>query len=172
MFYLVRHGEPDYSERNEKIYRGFGANMCPLSSKGREQIITTAKDKRLQGADIILSSPYTRTLQTAAILSKELQIDIIVETDLHEWVANKNYIYEEDEIAVKNYNEYIQNKGIYPNGVDKDWESNEIMKIRFFQVLEKYKQYDKVIVASHGTLMSAVTGLDRPAHGEIYELDF
>lgn len=46
------------------------------------------------------------------------------------------------------------------------------MKIRFFQVLEKYKQYDKVIVASHGTLMSAVTGLDRPAHGEIYELDF
>ncbi|MEE1031701.1 MAG: histidine phosphatase family protein [Ruminococcus sp.] len=172
MFYLVRHGEPDYSERNEKIYRGFGANMCPLSSKGREQIIKTAKDKRLQGADIILSSPYTRTLQTAAILSKELQIDIIVETDLHEWVANKNYIYEEDEIAVKNYNEYIQNKGIYPNGVDKDWESNEIMKIRFFQVLEKYKQYDKVIVASHGTLMSAVTGLDRPAHGEIYELDF
>lgn len=146
--------------------------MCPLSSKGREQIIKTAKDKRLQGADIILSSPYTRTLQTAAILSKELQIDIIVETDLHEWVANKNYIYEEDEIAVKNYNEYIQNKGIYPNGVDKDWESNEIMKIRFFQVLEKYKQYDKVIVASHGTLMSAVTGLDRPAHGEIYELDF
>lgn len=172
MFYLVRHGEPDYSERNEKIYRGFGANMCPLSSKGREQIIKTAKDKRLQGADIILSSPYTRTLQTVAILSKELQIDIIVETDLHEWVANKNYIYEEDEIAVKNYNEYIQNKGIYPNGVDKDWESNEIMKIRFFQVLEKYKQYDKVIVASHGTLMSAVTGLDRPAHGEIYELDF
>lgn len=113
MFYLVRHGEPDYSERNEKIYRGFGANMCPLSSKGREQIIKTAKDKRLQGADIILSSPYTRTLQTAAILSKELQIDIIVETDLHEWVANKNYIYEEDEIAVKNYNEYIHHGLIY-----------------------------------------------------------
>ena len=81
---------------------------------------------------------------------------------------NKEYIC----LAVKNYNEYIQNKGIYPNGVDKDWESNEIMKIRFFQVLEKYKQYDKVIVASHGSLMSAVSGLDRPAHGEIYELDF
>ena len=57
---------------------------------GIKEIQNTSKDKRLCDAGIILSSPYTRALQTAAILSKELRIDMIVETDLHEWIANKN----------------------------------------------------------------------------------
>ncbi len=31
---------------------------------------------------------YTRAVRTAAILSKEFQVDIAVETDLHEWLVN------------------------------------------------------------------------------------
>ena len=88
-FYLVRHGQTDYSERNKKIYQGFGVNLSPLSTDGVKEIINTSKDKRLCEACVILSSPYTRAVQTAAILSKELQIDISIETDLHEWMANK-----------------------------------------------------------------------------------
>lgn len=84
MFYFIRHGSTDYSERNTKIYQDFGVNLAPLSPEGVQQIKASAKDSRLQGADIILSSPYTRALQTAAILSRELCADIIVETDLHE----------------------------------------------------------------------------------------
>ena len=34
MFYFVRHGKTDYSQRNEKIYRGFGVQLAPLSEKG------------------------------------------------------------------------------------------------------------------------------------------
>ena len=71
MFYFIRHGETDYSDRNTKIYKGFGVNLSPLSENGIQQIKETAKDLRLTDADIILSSPYTRALQTAAILSKE-----------------------------------------------------------------------------------------------------
>jgi len=44
------------------------------------------------------------------------------------------------------------------------------MKNRVLRVLEKYKAYDKVIVACHGMVMQAVTGLHHPAHGEIFEL--
>ena len=45
-FYLVRHGQTDYSERNKKIYQGFGVNLSPLSSDGVKEIINTSKDKR------------------------------------------------------------------------------------------------------------------------------
>lgn len=31
MFYFVRHGKADYSERDRKIYQGFGVNLAPLS---------------------------------------------------------------------------------------------------------------------------------------------
>ena len=89
MFYLVRHGKTDYSERNTKIYQGFGVNLSKLSEKGVRQVKETALDDRLKGTDLILSSPYTRALQTAAILSKELGAELVVETDLHEWLANK-----------------------------------------------------------------------------------
>ena len=53
MFYLVRHGEPNYTERDTKVYRNFGEHMCPLTSRGREQIKLTAQDPRLKDADII-----------------------------------------------------------------------------------------------------------------------
>ena len=171
MFYLVRHGEPDYSEINTKIYKGFGSNMCPLTEKGRYQIKETSKDERLSGADLIITSPYGRALQTAAILSKELNADIIVETDLHEWLANKNYIHESDEKADANYEDFHNNNGRYPADNERDWETFEMMKARAVAVLEKYKNHDKVIVACHGMLIEAITGLHHPKHGEIIEFE-
>ena len=59
MFYLIRHGSTDYSQRNTKIYQGFGVNLAPLSAKGAEEIRQTAKDSRLAGTSLILSSPYS-----------------------------------------------------------------------------------------------------------------
>ena len=44
-FYLVRHGTTDYSERNKKIYQGFGVNLSPLSPEGVKEIEITAKDR-------------------------------------------------------------------------------------------------------------------------------
>ncbi len=138
MFYFVRHGRTDYSQRNTKIYQGFGVNLSPLSAEGIREIQKTAKDPRLQNADLILTSPYTRALQTAAILSKELGAEIIVETDLHEWLANKNYIYEEDAAAAIAYREYIEHGGSYPLGAEPSWESAQMMRTRVLPVLEKY----------------------------------
>lgn len=171
MFYFVRHGKTDYSERNTKIYQGFGVQLSPLSELGIRQIQETAKDKRLQGADIILSSPYTRAVQTAAILSKQLAADIAIETDLHEWLANKNYLYDEDEIAENSFREYQENHGIYPPDEEKIWEDAATVKARILRVLEKYKHYNKVIIACHGLMIQATTGSDLPRNGEIVEFE-
>lgn len=169
VFYLIRHGKTDYSERNRKIYQGFGVNLSPLSNAGIEEIHNTAKDNRLSNADIILSSPYTRAVQTAAILSKELQKDIVVETDLHEWIANKNYIYEEDEKAEKYYMEFVELKGNYPLDSDREWEDIQSMRNRILPILEKYKDYSKVIVACHGMFIQSLCNGYNPKNGEIVE---
>ena len=172
MFYFVRHGKTDYSERNTKIYQGFGVQLAPLSELGIQQIKETAKDERLKGADLILSSPYTRAVQTAAILSKELGADIAIETDLHEWLANKNYIYDEDEIAENSFREYEENHGMYPSGEEKIWEDAPAVKARILRVLEKYKHYNKVIIACHGLMIQATTGSHLPRNGEIVEFEW
>lgn len=172
MFYLIKHGRTDYSERNTKIYQGFGVHLSSLSALGVQQIKDTAKDSRLQGADIILSSPYTRALQTAAILSKELQLDIIVETDLHEWMANKNYIYEPDKQAELNYHEYVAFSGKYPDCVEKDWEDSNRLKDRLMAVLSKYRKYNKVIVVCHGMLIQSIENGSILENGKVVEFDF
>lgn len=169
MFYLVRHGEPDYSERNSKIYQGFGVNLSPLTAAGIAQIKAAARDPRLAGADMILSSPYVRALQTAAVLSKELGIEIAVETGLHEWLANKSYIYESDEKAGQSYREYVEWNGAYPQGEERDWETSAMMRERFLRVLEKYRSCGKVIVVCHGMLIQSVAGGGYPACGQITE---
>ena len=42
IFYLVRHGEADYSEMMEKGFFGFGRDFAPLSKTGVEQAEKTA----------------------------------------------------------------------------------------------------------------------------------
>ena len=124
MFYFVRHGETDYSERGTKIYQGHGTNLAPLSETGIGQIRKAAKDIRLQEANLILCSSYTRAVQSAAILSKELGLEIRIETDLHEWVANDLYIYEDDHTAEKAYEEYVKNKGMPRKEISKNATNN------------------------------------------------
>lgn len=170
MFYFVRHGKTDYSEHNQKIYQGYGVNLASLAEKGKKQIKQTAKDERLQDADLIISSPYTRALQSAAILSRKLNVRLEVETDLHEWLANKNYMYEEDSKAELACAEYFSLNGDYPPGQDRNWESRQLMAERVCKVLEKYSQYDKVIVVGHSMMIQAVTGYN-PKLGEIVEFN-
>lgn len=171
MFYFVRHGKADYSKRNTKIYQGFGVNLSKLSEEGISQIKETAKDDRLKDADIIICSPYTRAVQTAAILSKELDIDIAIETDLYEWLANKNFICEDDKTAEKAYEEYENNHGEYPDRKDMVWESALSIKERVLGVLNKYSSYKKVVIACHGMMIQATTQGKHPTWGEIVEFD-
>lgn len=55
-FYLIRHGQPDYSLCDERGYIGHGRDLAPLSKEGILQVLSTAVDPRLKDAEIINSS--------------------------------------------------------------------------------------------------------------------
>ena len=168
MFYFVRHGKTDYSKRNTGIYQGFGVNLAPLSEKGIQQIGEAAKDPRLRGADLILCSPYTRAVQSAAILSQKLGADIVVETDLHEWVADTDYNVVSDEEEDIAYEAYLNNGGRHSSEDDR-WEETEALRNRVLNVLRKYEAYPKVVVVGHETMIRAVTGCGHIKRGTIIE---
>lgn len=169
-FYFVRHGEPDFSEANTGIYQEFGFNMATLSKKGIEQIKETAKDPRLKTAKLIIASPYGRALHSAAIISKELGLDIAVESGLHEWVADGTFeSYLSDEEAGKSYKEFTEHKGIKDATCKYKWESAEDIAARVNKVLDKYSDLDEAIVVCHGTLMQYFLGIPHPDKGQIAE---
>ena len=169
-FYFIRHGKPDMTEANTMIYQGMGFHMQPLSAIGVEQALETAKDRRLCNATLILTSPFGRALHTAAVLSKELQLPITVETDLHEWCADRDYVYLPDEEAVASFREMTKNKAVNPPDKKHNWESVNDMRQRVYGVLEKYSGLDAAIVVCHGCLMQYVLGMDHhPENCEIVE---
>ncbi len=171
-FYFIRHGQMDFSLENTKFFQGRGSHMIPLSELGEQQIQAAARDRRLRDADLILSSPFGRTLHSAAILSKELGLDIRVEPDLHEWASNTtDYAYLPQEEAARRWQALHDNQGHHPTGETPGWESAEQMKERVFAVLEKYTGCRCVIVVCHGTLMQYVLDIPHPSNGQIVRFD-
>lgn len=66
---LIRHGEPDYRVVTERKFKGHGRDLAPLTEQGVLQAEAVSHDPRLAGAEFIVSSPYTRALQTAAMVT-------------------------------------------------------------------------------------------------------
>ena len=103
-------------------------------------------------------------------MAQELQIPILVERDLHEWESDRTHTVKEDSELLRLCQDYDLHSGIYPEGVEKQWESRQTVRTRVLGVLEKYLAYDRVVVSGHAIMMQAVTGEYRPfAHGEIVQ---
>jgi broad specificity phosphatase PhoE len=169
VFYLVRHGEADYDHMLEKGFWGFGRDFAPLSPKGRQQAETAARDGRLKSAEIIVSSPYTRALQTAQIISTETGIRVEVEVDLHEWEPDQDNLYTTSEESFAFAREFTEWKGEYPPGVKFRWETLTSMRQRMRGVADRYSDYSKVILVGHGMAFRCLTYIEKMHPGEIVE---
>ena len=74
MIYFVRHGE---SEANVKAVFAGQKENSPLTEKGREQALATAKEIKKEELKInrIISSPLKRSFETAKIIAEEIGFD-------------------------------------------------------------------------------------------------
>lgn len=86
--------EPTYESVSSRHFIGHGRELAELSEKGIQQAKDVSNNKKLKSAQLILSSPYTRALQTEAIISKNSKLDVRVETDLHEWFPDLTFQYD------------------------------------------------------------------------------
>ncbi|BFH63641.1 histidine phosphatase family protein [Paenibacillus azoreducens] len=170
-FYLIRHGEPEWTINERYKLRGHGRDLVPLTPLGIKQVYEASRDDRLKNAQLIISSPYTRALQTAAILSKELQLEIQVEFDLREWQPDLSFQYDTMKQLQELGADYDLHNGIYPEGETRLWESQPMMKARMEGVISKYLYYEHVIVAGHGMLFRTQYPIEEIPHAHIIELN-
>ncbi|MBQ9765605.1 MAG: histidine phosphatase family protein [Lachnospiraceae bacterium] len=167
IFYFVRHGEADYDSLGDWNDFHMGRDFAPLTDKGRKQIAKTAKELREVSPQIIITSPYTRAMETANIISRELNLPIVVEKNLHEWVSDTTHTRGKAEELLPLCDDFTQSAGIHFNGA-KDWESSAALRSRVLGVLEKYRGYERIVVVGHALMMDAVIGAMRPyENGEI-----
>ncbi len=160
-FLLIRHATPDYSIIDKRKYRAFGNDLAPLTEEGEKEAFLLSKSDELKSADLILSSPHARTLQTASILAKELNLNLKVEIDLMEWIPDKTFMYDDYSKVVKWREHYEANNGKNSYPEDNFEEKDEIIT-RTNNVLRKYSSYKKVLVITHGMVINALTNIEKP----------
>jgi broad specificity phosphatase PhoE len=83
---LVRHGESQFNEVFNRTGKSPGIPDPKLTSRGRDQVRRAAEQLRLHAHPIrrLITSPYTRALETAAILAEALELPVEVEPVVHE----------------------------------------------------------------------------------------
>ena len=123
------------------------------------------------GAQIIVSSPYTRCLQTAAIISRITGIPLTVEVDLHEWIPDLTFMNKPGE-ARELGADFKACKGSYPKGETRRWESIDMMSARLIRALKKHSNHDKIIIVTHGMLMHQLKPYGHIPNCYVDELDF
>lgn len=172
-FYLIRHGEPDYTYGDAHGFIGHGHDLAPLKQGKIKDVIKTSKDARLKNAQIIVSSPYTRALQTACIISRETELEIVVEPDIREWQPDLTFQYKNSTEMKKYYKDYVENNGVHPNEEKRKWETKEQLKNRVMSVIDKYKEkYDTVIVVAHKIAFQSICDCGNIKPAEIFEITF
>lgn len=169
-FLFVRHGQANYDAVDERNFIGQGRDLAPLTALGVEQIIETSKDPRLKAGSIIITSPYTRALQSAAIISKAVGVDLKVEVGLHEWVPDiVNFQHKSSKECSDLAKDFALHEGVHPKGQVKVWETSDQMKKRMDAVLEKYNHYHTVVVVCHGMVIRTQVDQEKILNGEIIE---
>ncbi len=84
-FFLMRHGEADNNTRG--ISSSLPDNPDHITEKGKKQTLASAEELKKEGIDIIVTSPFIRTVETAEIVADTLGIsrdDIVTDVRLAE----------------------------------------------------------------------------------------
>lgn len=171
---LIRHGKTDYAPADQRGFIGHGRDLAPLSETGVLQAERVAQDPALRGCQLLLSSPYTRALQTAAIISRGADLPIRVEMDLHEWLPDKSHQYASTDEMSRQWERFMADQGDCPPGDNCLWESVEEMIARLKPVFDRYlhEGWRKLAVAAHGMVIRRLTGLVHVEHCVPYTVHY
>ena len=147
----MRHSEPQRLEHGKLGLIGFGRDLAPLTPKGIDIAEKAADNPMLDGAQLIVSSPITRALQTAGTIAAYRKLPIEVELGLIERRFDLTQKLSACELEPL-FDEYINERGVWPKDKERNWENIDMQHKRLKDALDKYLGYDKIIVVAHGEI--------------------
>ncbi|MCK4918172.1 MAG: class I tRNA ligase family protein [Candidatus Pacebacteria bacterium] len=148
-FFVIRHGEADNNVLS--VCSKGVADKHHLTEKGKEQISISAKELKNKKIDLIISSPYIRTKESAEILAKELGVKEIIEDSRVGEVNSGDF----GGKSVSEYRNFFSSEEDYFKKAPEGGESFDDIKKRvsefLYDVDEKYS--DKIIlIVGHETI--------------------
>jgi len=157
-FLLMRHAQPDFSALERLNSAGWPVDIAPLATSGEQQVIGQMSKIIEFNPEVIVASPLTRALHTAALVLAKIDVPFKVEFDLYDWLPDIQYKrLTMDELRARQ-NEYNSLKGEWPAGETRPWETVSGMRRRVTDVLRKYEAYSRVLAVFHQEPIRVVSG--------------
>lgn len=148
-YFILRHGETTHQIKKERIiYPWPESSPILLNEKGKRQIKTATKRLKAEKIDLIFSSDFPRTRQTAEIIAEKLGKKIIFDRRLRE--INVGVFRGK---KAKEYYSYFSSLKARFRKTPPEGESLRNCQKRIFDFLKeidkKYKN-KKILIVSHG----------------------
>jgi broad specificity phosphatase PhoE len=173
--YLVRHGEADYELIGKRRWPGKLADLAPLTPRGIEQAAVAGEQLSDVGAVKLLSSPFTRTMQTASAVSCRIHLAIEVDLDLHEWLPDDTFRWHNLAEVRALVADFDSCEGEWPPGERRVWEPLSSVRRRASGALRRavasVTDDGSIIAVCHEMVIRSVTGEVKTRHGEVRYID-
>ena len=173
--YLLRHGEADYEPVHERQWPGSMADLAPLSLTGYEQAAAAADLLGQVGASALVSSPFTRTMQTASLVSCRLALPIRVEFDLHEWIPDDTFRWHSHEEVRVFLADFESCDGEWPPGQRRPWEPLSAVRARataaLAEAVRRMPDDGALIAVCHEMVIRSLTGELATGKGQFRRID-
>ena len=166
---LLRHGRADYVGVVDKFV-GHGRDLAPLTVAGIGDAERAAATLAATPPDRILSSPMTRALQTATIIGRRLDLDVVIEVDLHEWMPDDRQRWADVAQVDEAISDLRACGGAWPDGTTRHWEPLSAMRRRAGLAIDRHTDAGDLLVVCHSMIIEALTGRAGCGHGEAIEL--
>ena len=156
-FYIFRHGESTYNVAGRIQGK---TNDSKLTDLGEKQAENIGRKLANQGIEIVVTSPLYRAVQTAKLVNKSLNKDIIEDERFTEVdvgvVEGMNYLEAKEKYSAEFEKMHSHGKeydeSCYPKG-----ETRKQVRKRVFEGLEYWaskNDYKCIAIASHGIMLS------------------
>jgi broad specificity phosphatase PhoE len=159
---LIRHGRIVIEDGRR--FKGHGVDLAPLCREGVAEAEAAGRTLAAAPPDLILSSPMTRALQTAMILSWHVDRRVVVELDLHEWMPDAAQDWQDGVLPTAAYADMDACGGEWPAGETRGWEPLSSVRARVDAVLARHRDVADLLVVCHSVVIQAVTGMAGAAH--------
>jgi len=151
---LIRHGKTDW---NRELRIQGGSSDTPLNAEGRQQAENMALRLSQRSIKAIYSSPLKRALETAEIIARHCNIEMVVEKSLKEIEAGKLEGVTSAELGVR-FSELLTQDGVsyrVPGGeslTDLQQRSWGIMQ----QINHKHPDGELVVVSHYFAILTVI----------------
>lgn len=141
--YFVRHAEPDYNNKNDAL-----RELTPKGMEDRKLVTEFLKDKQI---DVVLSSPYKRSIDTVRDFAEKYGFEITTINDFRERKVDSCWI---EDFALFSQNQW--NDFSYKLSDGECLQEVQDRNIAALQaVLRKYTGKN-IVIGSHGTALSTI----------------